>query len=361
MVHECTWFALVHPCGGINNNRISMTDSLVYAHLQRYTLALPRVPVRKSMCHGNIGCASNNNKASWWRNTREFGYLYDRNSFAQAASKLNVSWIEELPSCIARHDTFRDQVNAFSIQWKHAPFPKGSGAKLSSVQILADKTWSVTRRCANGEHPTHLPGYINECAAGFVDLECSLYSFGPNSKTDRSLWKSAFNAFQFNSGVKSFARRITHKLTDEYDTFHFRVEDDAHPVHFTGYASRIEAADGWANIVSKYSNRSRTIVVISGLDTNSYLLHNFKTNPSLKGFQIRSVNEIFDDYPKDTEMEYRAAVQYLVCLRAVIHFGTDSSTFDAMLRRERNGVTINMHRNGRVDPEITSVLGPRKD
>ena len=359
---ECTWYAVVHPCGGINNNRVSMMDALVFAYLLNFTLVLPHVPVRDTMCHGNRECASYGNKGSWWRRTKNFSYIWDSSNFRAVAKQMGVVTIDQLPACLEPLDTLEAQTGVHA-SWDaiESVYGKASGFLRNVEQILAVPQWLGAKQCLGGSRPmAALPGWQENCNAGFHDFECGLYAFEPSTDFEWYLWEKAFDAFKFGPNVHQHANTIVSAIGGSYISLHLRIEPDADLHPFTGFDSHANLfAAIRSHLATLIFDANEPIYVSVGLPISHPLLQDFLA--SLKEFKF-VFGETLSNVTKETsELEFKAAVEFEVCSQSRVHLGFYRSTFDMMLhvaRRPKGLTSINIDARGQNDPEVEKIFSP---
>jgi len=334
------WFFTFVPCGGLSNNRISILGAAAVAKATNSGIILPPVPIRTQMCVSDVPCPSYKNSTEWWKNVVEFDYLFDVNFFVEELRKHSVPVLRQEPPCVRRHSA-RNRAK-MSISWEMKNFSYyRSHPQLNAPLKLAPET-----------SPNNLFGWLPECNLGVIDLGCTLFNFKP-TPDDFVFWDSFLSAQKFSRAVLEIASEITALLGDEFVSIHLRIEsdmprgmrpdDDTDPV-----ASVVRALD------NEEIEQNASVFVSSGASWDSRAMQQFIGAEGIQkyGFNFVTVDSLRHQLP---DLEFAAAVSYVVCMRSYVHVGPMSSSFDVLLDIERRRIRTG---NTKFRPYVVALNNP---
>lgn len=116
---------------------------------------------------------------------------------------------------------------------------------------------------------------------------------------------------------------------------------------------------------------SNALHVAGGIDATHPHAVAFATHLALRRFHAVFPTQIIGRslYHENAELEYKAAVDYILCLKSGVHLGTLASSFDMLLhvkrtlqRGPRDGdhsrvpSGVNLHGKSAVDPELRKIF-----
>jgi len=333
-------FLTLIPCGGLSNNRISILGAVAVAKATNSGIILPRIPVRTQMCVSGVPCTSYQNSTEWWKNVVDFEHLFDIDSLTDELAKLSISALRQVPPC-ARRRSARERAQV-SISWKLENFSYySSHPQLNAPLKLTPET-----------SPNNLFGWQSECNFGIIDLGCTLFNFKPTID-DFAFWDSALSAQKFSRPVLEAASELTALLGDEYISIHLRIESDMphgmrpddgeHPIDGVVKALDFEGIE-----------ENATVFLSSGVSSRSKAVLQFTDAEEVKkfGFNFFTVHSLGYQLP---DLEFAAAVSYVVCMGSYLHFGPMSSSFDVLLDVERRRIRTG---NTKFRPHVVALNKP---